>query len=131
MCKCSHTHAELGESIVPYSPYSIGFVLVVLRAYFIRDLPVRAICERYGIAVQTLYNWKRKFAEHMALMFGVLAAIPSDIAQRLTDIASDLRGHMVSFLGKMKFSLMQARHLKTPQCLGMLPLGPAVLRVLT
>ena len=55
---CGHTHALLSSALVPYSSYSLRFILLVLRDYFLRKACVQKICERAGISVSTLYRWK-------------------------------------------------------------------------
>ena len=53
---CGHTHALLSSALVPYSSYSLRFILLVLRDYFLRKACVQKICERAGISVSTLYR---------------------------------------------------------------------------
>ena len=69
---CKTTHALLPDVLIPYSPYSLRFKLSVLIAYFQRDSTVTAICERFEIAVSTLYEWKKLFLSHKELFLGVL-----------------------------------------------------------
>jgi len=72
-CKsCKKTHAILPDILIPYSPYSLRFMLTVLIAYFERETTVVAICEHFCIAVSTLYAWKQCLLEHKELMIGVL-----------------------------------------------------------
>lgn len=58
---CEETSAILPDAIVPYKSYSIIFILHVLKAYFFRKETVAALCERFGIAVSTLYAWKKRY----------------------------------------------------------------------
>lgn len=53
---CGHTHAIIPEFLIPYRSYSLFFILTVLKEYFKKSLTVMKICEKYGIAVSTLYN---------------------------------------------------------------------------
>jgi len=53
---CGHTHAVLPEFLVPYRSYSIFFILSVLKEYFSKSLTILKLCEKYGIAVSTLYT---------------------------------------------------------------------------
>lgn len=69
---CGHTHALLSSALVPYSSYSLRFILAVLRACFLRRACVREICEQAGVSVSTLYRWKALFLTHKALWLGVL-----------------------------------------------------------
>lgn len=69
---CGHTHALLSSALVPYSSYSLRFILLVLRDYFLRKACVQKICQRAGISVSTLYRWKALFLTHKALWLGIL-----------------------------------------------------------
>jgi transposase-like protein/ribosomal protein S27AE len=105
---CGATHALLPDILIPYSPYSLRFKLSVLIAYFERDTTVAAVCERFGIAVSTLYEWKKLLLEHKDLMLGVLASRKTDAlaflrglfeSSRLSSRIRDFfRRHAVSFL---------------------------------
>jgi transposase len=52
---CKHTHAVLPEIIIPYSSYSLLFVLSVLKDYF-SEMSITNICEKYQISPSTLYG---------------------------------------------------------------------------
>ena len=69
---CGHTHALLSSSLVPYSSYSLRFILLVLQDYFLRRACVQTICEQAGISVSTLYRWKAMFLLHKELWLGKL-----------------------------------------------------------
>jgi transposase-like protein len=105
---CGATHALLPDILIPYSPYSLRFKLSALSAYFERDTTVAAVCERFGIAVSTLYEWKKLLLEHKNIMLGVLASRKTDAlaflrglfeSSRLSSRICDFfRHHAVSFL---------------------------------
>ncbi len=69
---CGHTHAILPEHIVPYSTYSLLFILRVLAGHFLRLGTVEQLCRRYAISPSMLYQWKALFLEHKAVWLGVL-----------------------------------------------------------
>lgn len=69
---CGHTHALLSSALVPYSSYSLRFILLVLREHFLGRACVQKVCERAGISVSTLYRWKALFLAHKALWLGIL-----------------------------------------------------------
>lgn len=69
---CGGTHALLSSALVPYSSYSLRFILLVLRDYFLHRGSVQTVCEHAGISVSTLYRWKSLFLVHKALWLGVL-----------------------------------------------------------
>lgn len=69
---CGHTHAILPDYIVPYSSYSLFFILRVLAEHFLKRRTVEGICGRYGITASMLYQWKKLFAIHKDIWLGVL-----------------------------------------------------------
>lgn len=100
---CRRTHALLPSMLVPYSSYSLRFILQVLRAYFLRTDTVAGICGRAGIAVSTLYRWKQLFMTHKQLWLGVLEAACRANRHFLDQLSGDILRHhhrafRVSFL---------------------------------
>lgn len=83
---CGYTHALLSSALVPYSSYSLRFILVVLRAYFLHLARVQTICEQAGIAVSTLYRWKSLFLAHKALWLGILEDLETSVGSFLADL---------------------------------------------
>lgn len=87
---CGHTHAQVSSALVPYSSYSLRFILQTLRDYFLGRACVQLICDRAGIAVSTLYRWKDLFIRHKALWMETLndlsAARPAEFAETWTAI---------------------------------------------
>ncbi|WP_315672427.1 DUF6431 domain-containing protein [Clostridium sp. 19966] len=69
---CGHTHAILPEILIPYTSYSLIFVLNVLRDYFLSNISVLELCNKYQISQSTLYSWKHLFLTHKKLWLGVL-----------------------------------------------------------
>ena len=104
---CNHTHAILPEIIIPYSSYSLLFVLQVLRDYYLSHLTVHALCNKYQISPSTLYAWKRLFLIHKTLWLGILENIYQTAIDFLssmpsintsTDLSSFFEQHGHSFL---------------------------------
>lgn len=104
---CGKPHAVLPEIIVPYKSYSLIFILKVLRGYYLSRLTVQALCDKYTIAVSTLYAWKRLFQFHKRLWLGILedaltkplvflSALPSTTTSN--DLVLFFQGHAHSFL---------------------------------
>lgn len=101
---CGHTHALLSSALVPYSSYSLRFILVVLRACFLHRASVQAICEQAGISVSTLYRWKSLFLAHKALWLGVLKDLEASGESFLDGLdGALLKGFSLKFL----FSFLQ------------------------
>lgn len=93
---CNHTHAILPEYIIPYQSYSFLFIIAVMRDYFTGSLTVEGICDKYGIAVSTLYSWKRLFLRHKKIWLGLLDDACTSSLQFLEPILS------ASFLHRLK-----------------------------
>lgn len=69
---CGHTHAILPDSIIPYTTYSLVFILRVLAAHFLGLKPVEQLCHRFSISPSMLYQWKALFLTHKEIWLGVL-----------------------------------------------------------
>ncbi len=101
---CGHTHALLSSALVPYSSYSLRFILLVLRDYFLCRACVEKVCGRAGISVSTLYRWKALFLKHKALWLGVL----EDLAGPQGSFLESMDGNFLrSFCQTFRFSFLQ------------------------
>jgi transposase-like protein len=112
LCKsCDTTHALLPDIVIPYGRYSLSFVLTVLIAYFERTTSVVNICEQFGIAVSTLYEWKKRMALHKDLMLGVLISRKTTALAFLRNLlgSNNLSDCLRIFFHKYGFSFMQNR----------------------
>lgn len=101
---CGHTHTLLSSTLVPYSSYSLRFILVVLRAYFLHRACVQTICEQAGISVSTFYRWKSLFLAHKALWLGVLESLEASVESFLDSLDGVL---LQGFCLKFLFSFLQ------------------------
>ena len=70
-----YCHAILPDSLIPFTYYTLLFVLTVLDAYAKRTQPVAALCRQWGISVSTLYRWKERYQEHYDAWAGSLERI--------------------------------------------------------
>jgi len=106
---CGTTHALLPDTLIPYSPYTLRFRLLVLIAYFSRDTSVVNICDRFGIAVSTLYEWKKIVTAHKDFMLGVLIGRKIPAMEFLRNLlgAADISDILRIFFNKYGFSFMQ------------------------
>lgn len=103
---CGHTHALLSSALVPYSSYSLRFILLVLRDYFLGRACVQKICERAGISVSTLYRWKALFLAHKALWLGILEDMGTPAGTFLNSMDGTF---LQGFCGRFRFSFLQRR----------------------
>ena len=62
-----YNHAILGGIIIPFTKYSLPFILTVLDCYVNRTGTVEEVCEKWGICRNTLYNWRKLFMDQYNL----------------------------------------------------------------
>jgi hypothetical protein len=116
---CGRTHALLPDVLIPQSPYGLRFVVSVLLSYFKRESTVSALCERFGIAVSTLYAWKARFASQLPLFLGLLKSKATNAMSFLAGLieSDDLSGPLSDFFRKHSFSFLQSAPLRTTRSL--------------
>jgi len=110
---CGRTHALLADVLIPYGSYSLRFILHVLRAYLNRRCSVKALCQRYSIAVSTLYKWMRLFEECANLWLSVINRIAKVTIQSL-DFFEGVDKLPSAFFKRYGFSFLQSR--ETTRC---------------
>jgi len=118
-CKiCDTTHAILPDIIVPHSQYSLRFKLAALIAYFERDTTVAAVCQSFGIAVSTLYEWKKRLLSHKALLLGALRSVKTSAHSFLRSLLESdcLSECLRNFFLKYAFSFLQCSFPATRSC---------------
>lgn len=74
-CSCGHTHAVLPDVLVPYSSYSLFFILRVLAESFARLSSIEKICERFSITVNQFYKWLGLWKKQKEEWLGVLSSM--------------------------------------------------------
>ena len=70
---CEHAHAILPDVIIPYSSYSLFFVLRILGEYFAGLSTIEQLCEKYEISENQLFKWISLFKAHKQEWLGILA----------------------------------------------------------
>lgn len=67
---CRHSHALLPSLIIPYSSFSLGFLISLLYARATRKFPsVTSLCKHFDISESTYYRIKKRFtSDSKALM---------------------------------------------------------------
>ena len=70
---CEHAHAVLSDAIIPYSSFSLLFVLRLLGQYFADLGSVEQLCERFGVSQNLFYKWLKLWNFHKQRWLGVLA----------------------------------------------------------
>lgn len=107
ICACGHTHAMLEDLLIPYSSYSIRFVLIILWKYLHRSMSVEVLCNQFQISKSTLYKWIHSFVDQYNLWFGVIKYISSITADALKCFMSVPRLPYL-FFENFRFSLFQS-----------------------
>ena len=69
---CEHAHAILPDVIIPYSSYSLLFVLRLLAQYFAGLFTIEQLCERYEISQNQFYKWLALWKSHKQEWLGIL-----------------------------------------------------------
>jgi len=112
---CGATHAMLPDIVIPYGRYSLGIVLAALIAYFERATTVVKICENFGIAVSTIYEWKKRMLSHKELMLGLLISRKTPALAFLRGLigSNSLSESLSRFFRKYGFSFMQNKSILT------------------
>ena len=111
---CATSHAILPDIIIPYGRYSLIFVLTVLAAYFEGADTVANTCEKFGIAVSTIYDWQKRIILHKELMLGALVSQKRRTHSYVLGLlgSSDLSSILRSFYRKYGFSFLQCASAK-------------------
>lgn len=110
ICSCGHTHAILPDLIVPYSIYSLFFLLRVLAEFFSGLASVETLCERFSITGNQLYRWLNLWKTHRELWLGALGSMEISDAAFLWMLV--LKNHhsdfSADFLRRFSFSFLQS-----------------------
>jgi transposase-like protein len=108
---CGATHALLPDIVIPYGRYSLSFVLAALIAYFERATTVEKTCQQLGIAISTIYEWKKRMVTHKDLMLGLLISrkVPALAFLRGLLKSKRLSDTLSRFFHRYGFSFMQRR----------------------
>lgn len=69
---CQHAHAVLPEVIIPYSSFSLFFVLRILAEYFAGLYTREQLCERFDISANQLRKWIALWISHKRQWLGLL-----------------------------------------------------------
>jgi ribosomal protein S27AE len=110
---CEHTHAVLADILIPFSSYSLRFILHVLKAYLTGSSTVASVCDQFGIATSTLYVWIHRFKEHGNLWLPVLQRIEA-LSLKAISFFEDINMLPQAFFTRYQFSFLQGH--KTTDC---------------
>lgn len=107
LCQCGHWHALLSDILIPYGSYTARFILYVLEQYLHRSCTVEQFCNKWQIAVSTLYVWIHRFTDHFSLWAGIMRTIRWVTQSALDEVLSYI-DFAYAFFQKIKaFSFLQ------------------------
>lgn len=107
----SVTHAILTDAIVPYSPYSLFFILTVLYYRLCLGKKLMDICERFQIPPVQYYRWEKLLKQHMREWLGILESLehtPKQFLKGLVNSDNYSRDFSEPFLRLTTRSFMQS-----------------------
>lgn len=107
---CQHAHAILPDVIIPYSTYSLFFVLRILAEYFAGLYTCEQLCERFGISANQLHRWIALWHSHKRQWLGLLNdASLSDHSFLKELVTSDSYScFSMSFIHRLSLSFLQS-----------------------
>lgn len=71
---CEHAHAILPDIIVPYSSYSLFFILFILGEYCAGLRTIEQLCERFDVSAKQFHKWLVLWKSHREQWLGMLDA---------------------------------------------------------
>lgn len=105
---CGHSHALLGDVLIPYSSFTITYVLKVLYGYLTRPGRVDDYCLSIDISITTLYSWIHAFISHYNFWCKAVDRIVSLCASALDNICSS-DGFLNDFISRFPFPFMSRK----------------------
>lgn len=108
---CNSSHALLISVIIPYSSYSLGFLISLLYARLTRKFPsVLSLCAHFDISESTYYRIKKRFVLDSKEFMAVLHDFAQDAgttAALLSISPSSLHGPLSVFFRSTGHSFLQ------------------------
>ena len=107
-CDSCSTHAILPDFIIPYSSYSLFFILRVLSEYFLKSHTVEKLCERFGIDTSQLYTWLNLFKAHKSQWLGALEDAETSPKSFLNTVSESYSPFAMVFTRSFSYSFLQS-----------------------
>ena len=120
-------HTVLPDTLLPFTAYTLQFVLHVLKEYTERTCTVVEVCAKWAIFVSTLYRWKKRYKEQYDAWANSLERIdtfknnssmekPAGREKKALSITFQIVLDFISslvpdFFSRFRFSFMQPNHL--------------------
>lgn len=106
-CTCGHSHALLASVIIPYSSYSLKFLLMLLYSILTgKYATVDGTCEHFGISTATYYRIYKRFLLDMFELERLSQAVHS--LRELLFLDTERLHHILRlFYMEKKYSFLQ------------------------
>lgn len=113
---CEHAHAILLDVMIPYSSFSLLFILCLLGQYFADRFTVEQLCERYGISQNRFYQWLSLWRSHKQDWLGLLEDLSvSDLSFLRGILVSDrFSDFSMQFALRFSYSFLQSHSNPVP-----------------
>ena len=113
---CEHAHAILPDVMIPYSSFSLLFILCLLGQYFADRFTVEQLCERYGISQNRFYQWLSLWRSHKRDWLGLLEDLSvSDLSFLRGILVSDrFSDFSMQFALRFSYSFLQSHSNPVP-----------------
>lgn len=107
---CQKTHAVLPDILIPYSGYSLLFILRILGEYFSGSASIERLCEKYRISGKQLYKWLSLWKTHKQDWLGVLsnAEISNDAFWKTITSTINYSEFAINFYRRFQISFLQS-----------------------
>ena len=107
---CRHAHAILPDIIIPYSSYSLFFILRVLGEYFARLYTIEQLCERFDISQNQFFKWLALWKTHKRECLGLLSDAETSDSSFLKSLAASdsFSSFSMEFIRLMSHSFLQS-----------------------
>lgn len=107
---CQHAHAVLPDVIIPYSTYSLFFVLRILAEYFAGLHTSEQLCERFDISDNQLRKWISLWRSHKRQWLGLLDDASTSDQAFLEEIVTSPSYSIfsMSFICQLSHSFLQS-----------------------
>lgn len=113
---CEHAHAILPDVMIPYSSFSLLFILCLLGQYFADRFTVEQLCERYDISQNRFYQWLSLWRSHKQDWLGLLEDLSvSDLSFLRGILVSDrFSDFSMQFALRFSYSFLQSHSNPVP-----------------
>ena len=108
---CMRSHAMLVSVIIPWSSYSLGFIISLLYARVTRKFPsVLSLCEHFDISESTYYRLRKRFtldSKELLAALNTLMVVLDLMESLFSSDPTDIHSALSLFFKSTGYSFMQ------------------------